>query len=551
MIRVAASAFGLFVLTPVLWGCTGETDVGPSRPGGRVYAPGPSVLPRLTADQYYDSLEDVLGAGLPRPDLEADTNPYLFFNVGAASTTLSEVGTARYEEAAHAIAHAVIDDPSRRATVLGCEPVTPGDRCTETALGSIGRRLYRRALSAEELARWTAITVELGEGDALQGLRYALAGLLQAPSFLYRVELGEIDPARPRWRRYTDLEMASRMSFLLWNAGPDDALLDAAAAGRLRDADGVSAEAQRMLEDPRARRAVRAFFAQYFDLGRLDQIGDRDVARYPLFTPTLSRSMRTEVELLIDDVIFTRDADVREIFRNHRTFVNSELAALYEIEAEGATPITFVPVDLPDSGPRAGLLTLGAFLAMNAHPTETSPTLRGKYVRERLLCDLVPPPPPDVVTDIPPPSEAEPRTLRERLELHRVRPDCAACHASIDPPGFLFEGFDSIGAVRALDHGIPVDTSGALDDMPLSDGRDLGELLSTDPRVSMCITRQLFRHATGRLETDSEELAIRELAADFLAGGSRFLDLLLALVTSDAFRTVEDVALPTDAGATP
>lgn len=524
----------------LLLACNGSIDSEPARPGPRIYAPGPAVLPRLTAAQYHASLEDLFGPGLPLLPLEPDTNPYLFFNVGAASTTLSEVGAQRYDESAHALAAAVIDDPERRAQFMDCEPASPGDRCVRATLGHLGMMLYRRPLSDEEAERWIGIATDLAEGNALTGLRYALAGMLQAPSFLYRIELGSPDPVpgHEGWRRYTDLEMASRLAFLLWNAGPDEELIEAAVAGALSTPDAIHLQASRMLEDPRARRAVQAFFAQYFDLGRLDHVGDRDPLRYPQFTSTLTASMRTEVELLVDDVIFNRDADVREILRTRRTFVNAELAALYEINAEGATAITFVPVELPDDGPRAGLLTLGAFLAMNAHPTETSPTLRGKYVRERLLCDLVPPPPADVATTIPEPGPT-PRTLRERLELHRSRPDCAACHDVIDPPGYLFEGFDSIGATRSEDNGIAVDTSGGLDGMPLSDGRYLGELLSSDPRVSLCITRQLFRHASGRLETDAEDVAIRALAQDFIAGGSRFLDLLLSFATSDAFRMIQ------------
>lgn len=523
--------------------CTGEVDAPRLGRVDRVDEPGPVVLPRLTESQYRETVEQALGGRdvdpslgpLPRPPLEPDTNPYLFYNVGAASTTLSEVGTERYAEAAHEIANAVVREPTRRAAVIRCEPASAGDACVGDAIARLGRRLYRRPLTADESARWLRVATELSEGDPLRGLSFALAGMLQSASFLYRVELGAPDPARDGWLRYSDLELASRLSFLLWNAAPDDELLEAALAGDLADADGVHGQALRLLEDPRARRAVRAFFAQYFDLARLEDVRERDPELHPGFTPTLTVAMRTEIELLVDDVVFGRDADVRELLRTRRTFVNAELADLYGLEVEGVSPITFVPVELPEDGPRAGLLTLGAFLTANAHPTETSPTLRGKYIRERLLCDLVPPPPPGVSTDIPPPT-GMPRTLRERLEAHRVRPDCAACHAIIDPPGYLFEGFDSIGRVRATDHGFPVDTSGGLDGVSLVNGRELGELLADDPRVSLCITRQLFRHANGRLERDGEEAAIRRLSREFLAGGSRFLDLLLAFATSDAFR---------------
>src|SRR5690606_28652187 len=128
---------------------------------------------------------------------------------------------------------------------------------------------------------------------------------------------------------------------------------------------------------------------------RLDHVS-RDLARWPMFSPSMTRSMRTEVQLLVDDLVHRHDSDIRRLFSTRNTFVNAELAALYGVAAEGATPVTFVPVELPESGPRAGILTLGAFLTMNAHETITSPTNRGKYLRERVLCEIIPPPPGDV-----------------------------------------------------------------------------------------------------------------------------------------------------------
>jgi hypothetical protein len=336
------------------------------------------------------------------------------------------------------------------------------------------------------------------------------------------------------WLRYTGWEMASRLSFLLWNTTPDDALLDAAAAGELMDPAGLVAHAERLLADPRARAAVQDFFAQYFDLARLSGV-ERDPASYPAFSPTIAGSMRTEVQLLVDDFVFRRDADIRGVFGTRTTFVNDELAALYGVDAHGASAIAYVPVELPENGPRAGLLTLGAFLAMNAHETETSPTLRGKYVRERVLCQVVPPPPDDVDTQIDP-SDMEGKTLRERLEEHRENPSCAACHAFIDPPGFLFEHFDSIGAYRTEDNGWPIDASGDLDGIPLADARDLAEALKDDPRVGTCVVTQLLRHAHGRLEAQEERSIIDDLDARFEDEGYRFRALLLHVVSHDGFR---------------
>jgi Protein of unknown function (DUF1592)/Protein of unknown function (DUF1588)/Protein of unknown function (DUF1595)/Protein of unknown function (DUF1585)/Protein of unknown function (DUF1587) len=497
--------------------------------------PGALVLPRLTSVQYRNSLVALLGPDLPPTPVEPDTNPYLFYSIGAASTTLSELGTGQYEEAADRVTHAVFDDADRRSALVGCEPASPGDGCVSQFLASFGRRAYRRPLAADEHARWLAIAVDLAQGDAWEGLRMAVAGMLQSPHFLYRVEIGEPDPERPDRLRYTGYEMASRLSFLLWDSMPDDALFAAAERGDLDDAAGIRTEVERLLADERARTTVQSFFAQFLDLGRIDGV-TRDPVTYPLFTLTMPDSMRTEVELLVDDMVFREHGDVRSIFSTNRTFVNAELAVLYGVEAPGATPITYVPVTLPADGPRAGLLTLGAFLTMNAKQTQTSPTARGKYVRERVLCQAVPQPPPDVNTEIDPPT-GEGETMREKLEEHRSNPACAACHAFIDPPGLLFENFDAAGVYRDLENGVPVDATGDLDGMPLENARGLAALLQDDPRVGRCMVTQLFRHAQGRLDTPGEEATIDDIDGRFAAADYRFLDLLVELATHDGFRT--------------
>lgn len=500
------------------------------------YEPGQQVLPRLTQRQYLNSVTDLLGSPLPQVELEPDTNPYLFTSIGATSTSLSELGTQQYEEAAETLTQAVWAEPERRDALLGCTPTAADDACAQEFLGRFGRRAFRRPLSAEELARWTTVSGTLADGDPYQGLRYATAGMLQSPYFLYRVELGEEDPDDPARLRYTDYELASRLSFLLWDSIPDDELLAAADDGSLLDPDGLEQQARRMMADARTRLSVASFFAQYFDLKRLDGVS-RDPSLYPDFTSTMAESMRTEVELLVEDLVYRQDSDIRRLFSTRKTFVNTELAELYGIEPPpGASEISFAPVDLPDDGPRAGMLTLGAFLAMNAHETETSPTLRGKYLRERVLCMEVPAPPDDADTNVPDPSEGG--TLRERLEQHRVDPACASCHAFVDPPGFLFENFDSAGGYRTTDNGFPVDASGELDGIQLANARELADVLADNPFVGPCVVKQLFRHTNGRLEADGEEPALEDLAARFEERGHRFSELLVELVRHESFRYV-------------
>jgi Protein of unknown function (DUF1592)/Protein of unknown function (DUF1588)/Protein of unknown function (DUF1595)/Protein of unknown function (DUF1585)/Protein of unknown function (DUF1587) len=499
------------------------------------FEPGALVLPRLTAVQYRNTLVALLGDDLPPTPVEPDTNPYLFYTIGATSTTLSELGTQQYEEAADAVTHAVFDDATRRAALLGCEPTGAGDGCVSQFLASFGRRAFRRPLSDAEHARWLQASVDLAQPDAIEGLRLAVAGMLQSPHFLYRVELGEPDPELPDRVRYTGWEMASRLSYLLWNTMPDDALFAAADRGDLLEREGITTEVERMLADPRASETIQFFFAQFLDLGRLDGI-TKDAETFPAFTLTMPDAMRTEVELLVEDVVLRSQGDTRSIFSTRRTFVNDELAALYGVEAPGAGPITYVPVELPDDGPRAGILSLGAFLTMNAKETRTSPTARGKYVRERVLCQSVPPPPQDVDTDLDPPSGTG-VTQREILEEHRLNPACAGCHAFIDPPGLLFESFDGMGAFRELENGVPVDASGDLDGVPLDGARELAALLENDPRVGRCMVTQLFRHAQGRLETEQEAPVIDDIDARFAAAEYRFLDLLVELATHEGFRT--------------
>jgi hypothetical protein len=527
----------------LLAACVG--DIGDRLPSSGVDVDGPDddhvagfepaapLLPRLTEAQYRNALADLIGPGVPVTPVEADTNPYLFYSIGATTTTLSELGTELYEKSADAVTHYVFADPARRAAFVGCAPAAPGDACVEEFLGSFGRRVLRRPLASDELARWVTVATELAQPDAWEGLRLAVAGLLQSPYFLYRIELGEPDPAQPGRRRLDGFEIASRLSFLLWDTTPDDELLDAAERGDLDEAEGVIAAAERLLADDRAPATIQAFFAQYLDLGRLAGVS-RSPENYPLFTPTTLASMRTEVEMLVDDVVDS-GGDARSIFSTRRTFVNAELAALYGVEAEGADATTFVAVELDPNGPRAGLLTLGAFLTMNAHETRTSPTARGKYVRERVLCATVPPPPPDVDTQIEPPG-TEPMTLREQLEEHRKNPACAGCHSFIDPPGFLFEHFDSVGAIRDNDNGLPIDSSGDLDGVPLADASELAALLETDEQVGHCMVTQLYRHALGRVESKGEEPAIDDLDARFAASSYDFRALVVELVSHEAFR---------------
>lgn len=495
------------------------------------FAPGNLTFPRLTNTQYKNAVTELFGTNLDVEFAEADTNPYLFTNIGAALSTASQRGVEGYERSALAITQRVFSDNALRMRVTGCAP-DGTDACARAFLQRFMKRAWRRPVEAEELDRYVALArATTAMGDPWSGVRYATAGVLQSPHFLYRVELGVENNGR---RKYTAHEMASRLAFALWDSIPDDELMTAADNGSLSTEDGVRVQAERMLRSPRARAGVRAFFVQYLGLSALDHLS-RDMMQFPQFTATLSESMRREVELDVEDVIFTQDTDFRLLFSQRQTFVNPELAQLYSVTYP-AGGSGFVRVALPEDSQRGGLLTTAGVLAITSHQNATSPTARGRYVSERLRCEHVPDPPGNVQFNLDQPAGGRRLTLRERLARHRENPACAACHLITDPLGLGFENFDAIGALRTLEEGMPVDASGALDGTPFVGARTLGERLSTDPRVARCVVRQVYRFAQGRLDTEGEAATLAILTRRFEENGFRFKRLLVELFASEGFR---------------
>jgi hypothetical protein len=313
---------------------------------------------------------------------------------------------------------------------------------------------------------------------------------------------------------------------------PDAELLAAAARGELTTTEGLSAQTLRLLAKPAARTAVLGFFAEYFNLGRLDNL-TRDKTRFPEFTPTLVPAMREEILRNVADVLFDRSADYREILRSSSTFVNSELASLYGLPAPATE---WVRTELPAASGRGGLLGTAGILALNSNATLTSPTHRGKFVRAYLLCQDIPPPPPGAVTSLEPTTDTTPTTLRQRLTQHRDNQGCRSCHQRMDPIGFGLEHFDAIGAWRDKDNGLPIDASANLDGRDFEGPRALGELLATHPRLALCTAQQLYRHATGHVEEVGEQPEIGDLGQGFADATFRFPALVLKLVLGDGFR---------------
>ncbi|HEY0137195.1 MAG TPA: DUF1592 domain-containing protein [Nannocystis sp.] len=504
------------------------------------FDPAPVRLRLLLARHYQNTVRDLLGdaaAGLAAPPTDTALNG--FEAIAAAQVSLTDSAVEVYEKSARAVAAEAIKDQARIAGYLGCAPTGPDDvNCHRQFVTNFGRMIWRRALTTEEVELYTAVAQEaaLQFGNFDVGVEAAIATFLQSPYFLYQVEVGEPDPDEPSDRNLTSVELATRLSYFLLDTTPSAELLALAEGGGLSTPDQVRAVAELMVEQPGARQAIGNFYAEVLKLRALEEL-PKDPTLYPQFSPSLAAAMRQETLALIDDIAFNVDGDFRDILNAPYTFVNGPLAALYGLIPDpNQLGDTWQRFDLPVEGKRGGILGQSAFLAAYAHISSTSPTLRGKFVREALMCQGMPAPPPDVVTELP--AGEEYKTMRERLSKHK-KVECAGCHDLMDPIGLGLENFDGIGIFRLVENGVTLDTSEEVLGLGSFDGaRELGTILRDSPDVTRCMVRNLFRHATGHLELLSEKVALDEVDGAFASAEFRLKDLLVELVSSPAFLRV-------------
>jgi hypothetical protein len=382
-----------------------------------------------------------------------------------------------------------------------------------------------------ELAAVFDTGVKLG-GNFASGVRAVLEVGLQAPEFLYRSELGQAVPERsPEWLRPTDVEMASRLSFLLWDRGPDTELLEAAAQGRLTEAADIEAQARRLLADERARDPVQRF---YRELLRMWGFSEEDPLR-PDPTPQIQGLMDLEFNAFVSHTTFDAPGNFASLF-SPVTWVNSTLAGYYGLAGVSGDALQLVATD-----PKryAGLLTQSAFLAQASFVRTSNPALRGFAIAEGLLCNDVPAEP----ASVPPvdtPIVEGPQTTRQRFAAHSTNPVCASCHSMMDPIGFALEHIDETGRYRETEMGLPIDTSGYIS-MPIMASFDgpveLAQALAQSASVKQCFVRQWERFAYGRAETDANKCSESFLRQRFLEGGDGSLkELLVALTQTESFR---------------
>lgn len=505
------------------------------------FEPAPVRLRILLSRQYAHAIRDLLGE---EASLVAVAPPDVAINgfdaVGAGQLSLTDADVDVYESSARAVAEVAIQDDSIIGSYHACVPAGASDEpCLREFIGNFGRLAVRRSLTSEELDNYTSVALaaatDIGDFDA--GVMNAIATVLQSPNFLYQVEIGEPSET-PGIRRLTQHELATRMSFFLVDTTPDADLLDLADATMLDDAAGIREAALALLARTEARQALADFTSEVWRLRELEVL-PKDPAVFPTYTPELAASMQKETLALIGNVAWEEDGDYRDVFDASYTYVNAELAALYGLPNPDQYGQTFAQVTLPPEQKRGGIMGHAGLLSLLAHVSSTSPTFRGKFIRQQLLCTTIPAPPNDVDTNLPDVGEYE--TMRERLEAHMSDPACSGCHQLMDPLGLGLENYDGIGRFRTAEpSGAVIDASSELDGQPFAGAQELGVRLKAHAGAPPCLVRNLFRHAAGHIETPGESVEIEELDVAFADSGYRMQELLVELVASPAFRLVGD-----------
>ena len=500
---------------------------------------------RLTHTQYNNTVRDLLGSETnPADDFPPEDYVDGFSNQISAQAA-SPILTEAYNGAARKLARAAFLAGDSHG-LIPCEPSGPADpACRDQFLRRFGRRAFRRPLSEPELASYGDLfsAAARQERSFTSGAQVVIEAMLQSPNFLFYGH----EASRAH-------RIASRLAYFLWNTTPDEALLDAADKGQLSSPATVEKIARKMLADPRAQDSLDDFLAQWMRFDRL-LLSVRDSHIYPEFSVELAASMAEETRTFFRDIVWG-GKDFNTFFSADYTFVDQELAKVYGIAPPAEL---FGRVQLPPSAGRGGILGQASFLTVTSKPGESSPTERGKFIREQFLCQIMPPPPAGVSTQLPPVTDEMPLNNRQQLGIHLSNVSCASCHRLVDPIGFGLEHYDAIGQYRETqfveirptvdeqrtkrktkptEYRIPIDSSAyihGIENSEFATPSEAGKLLAKDPVCRRCTVKQLFRYALGRHETEADQAAIDQAFQQFEGSQFDFRELIIAVAVSEPF----------------
>ena len=475
----------------------------------------------LTPSQYDNTISDLL---------KVVGNPSKDFGGGVA-TQLDDLSVELRANAAAGIAHQAVLSLSQWSPCTSPPATTAA--CEQQLIDKLGPQVYRHPLAAAERQELQALfDAGVQEKDFATGVEWLLSGMLQSPDFLYQLSKRQAAEQAGQLIAIPPYELASRLSYFIWDSTPDDALYAAASASELADAARLGSQLNRMLEDPRFLRGVTGFYTSWLNLG-----GFREVARDdPAFTTDIVSALQTSLLMSATQLYRgTTPANVAGLFSGSTYYLNGSLRSFYGL-AGGDT--AFAATDMA-SDARRGILTHPALMALLARPDQSNPISRGLFIRRSILCQDLPPPPAGVV--IPPlPPVAAGLSTRDRLDQHTQSPLCASCHKLIDPPGFALEGFDQVGRHRSADSGKPTDTSGTMSgagdlDGDFATGTDLLDRIAQSQDVKGCFAQKYFEYAVSRLVANEDACSVDGLKKSFVPSGN-LLALVLSIANTDSFR---------------
>lgn len=508
----------------------------------------PARVRLMTGAQYVNTLQYFFGSDITiaSPFAPVPRTDGLLAS-GAASAGVTSSQLQQFQRAASVISAQIVSAedldlaiPGRRDVLVPCKPqsdTAADDVCAEKFLKITGRRLFRRPMTTARLA---AVVKEANVaatrlGSFYDGLAYALEGVLISPDMVFIADTFEADPKHPGQQRLDAYSLASRLSFFLWDAAPDDALLDAAEKGELHTAKGLARSVDRMIASPRLQAGVRAFFDDMFLFDNFDNLA-KDAAVYPGVTSSALVDARDQTLRTVVDHLVVKNKDYRDLLTTRATFMSPSLAPLYQVQS---TP-GWHPYEFPADSPRLGLLTQVSFLTVHAHPARSSATRRGKALREIFLCQKVPLPPANVDFSAVEDPKSTYLTARDRVGAHLQNPACAGCHKITDPIGLSLEIFDGAGQHRTTERGAAIDASGAFDGKQFQDIVGLARTLHDHPALPSCLVSRVYAYATGGPVAPDNRPATQYFTERFADAGYRLADLYRMIALSAAFSDIRE-----------
>jgi hypothetical protein len=518
-------------------------DIDPNHPD-----PGPPVLRRLNQTEYRNTIRDLTGVTFDTTlDFPQDDTGYGFDNIGDV-LTLPPMLLEKYLHAADKILDQAlpVDDPSKKPTepirrlfarhgAATTRPVSSERSVARSILADFARHAWRRPPRPDEVDRLMALYSFARDNDESfrGGVQHAMKGILVSPNFLFRGGIDTAATGSSGMQRVGEFELASRLSYFLWSTTPDDELLDLAGRGALRTS--LAQQVKRMLASPKSKAFVENFAGQWLQFRNLDA-AHPDEKMFEVYDDRIRDDMRRETETFFTSLL-KDDRNPIELLTADYTFLDERLAKYYGIP--GVKGKEFRRVSLAGT-PRRGILTQGSILTLTSNPTRTSPVKRGKWVLESLLGAAPPAPPPNLPSLDGGDAKHRPTgTLRQRMEQHRADPDCAACHAPMDPIGFGLENFDAVGRWRDKDGKDPIDPASSFPDGTKFRGAvELANLLAKTRRNDFyrALTEAAMTYAIGRGVEPFDQPAVDRIVAALRREDAGFSALILGVINSTPFQ---------------